>query len=466
MSGGTKSTLGTNRFTPTRRQVLRAGAAAGALSLAGRASAAPAPEKVRIGLIGCGPQGHNSMRFTTDWFDTVAVCDVDRLRRERSKELLTGGKGEAYDDYRAILDRDDLGAVYIATPDHWRAKILIEAMHAGKDIYAEKPLTLTIDEGRLVQEAQRQTGRVVQVGTQQRSKFEHFTSAIAVVQSGRLGKIKRIQAAIDGGATCGALPAVAPPAELDWDRWLGPAPVAEYRHLSQPPAADGRERWQGNCHGNFRWWYEYSGGKMTDWGAHHVDIACWALEANGQSTTPIRFSGMAKMPVGYRDGYPTENDRYNATHAFKIDVQLEDDVELVIRHDTGNGVLIEGEKGRLFVNRGKLTGKPIEELADNPLPSDALDRAYKGMARTSTYHKAHWHNFYRCIQDRREPISDVKSHLRALNICHLANLAARLGDGGAARPLAWDDAAQRVVGDEQANALLKREPRAGYEIEV
>lgn len=449
----------------TRRRFLQTTAATGAAALASPSFAnASKPEKVRIALIGCGPQGHNSMRFTTDWFDTVAVCDVDELRRERSKQLLTGGTGEAYNDYRAILDRDDIQAVYIATPDHWRAKSMIEAMRAGKDVYAEKPLTLTIDEGKQVLRVQKETGRVVQVGTQQRSKFEQFTTAIAVVQSGRLGKITRIQAALDPGATCNALPTVAPPATLDWDRWLGPAPKTEYRHRQLPPSAD-RERWEGNCHYNFRWWNQYSGGKLTDWGAHHVDIACWALEANGQSSDAVRISGEAQLKVPHRDGHPLEDDRYNMTHAFKLRVEMADGVELVVRHDTGNGVLIEGERGRLFVNRGKLTGKPIEELKENPLPEGALDKAYRGMARKHTYHKAHWFNFYNCIQDRREPISDTTSHLQALNICHLGNLAARLGDGKQTRPLEWDAANGQIVGDEQANALLKREYRSGYEIE-
>lgn len=449
----------------SRRDVLRLGVAAGVAAAAPRSLAAPgSTEKTRIGLIGCGPQGHNSMRFTTDWFDTVAVCDVDQLRRERSNQLLTKGAGEAYNDYRAILDREDIQAVYIATPDHWRAKILIEAMRAGKDVFAEKPLTLTIDEGAQVLRAQRETGRVVQVGTQQRSTFDLFTTAIAVVQAGRIGKITSIQCVIDGGATCGPIPAIDPPKTLDWDRWLGPAPKAGYRHRDLPPT-NGAQRWEGNCHKNFRWWGEYSGGKLTDWGAHHVDIACWALEVNGQSNSVARLSGMAKLPVKYADGFPLEDDRYNMPHAYQLRVETDEGVPITVRHDTGNGVLIEGDKGRLFVNRGKLTGKPIEELVDNPLPDDALDKAYKGMQRRDTAHRAHWFNFHQCIQDRREPISDMTSHLRALNICHLSNIAARLGDGETARPLEWDDTSRQIVGDAQANAMLKREYRSGYEIE-
>lgn len=450
----------------TRRKFLQTTTAAGLSTLAVPCRAAsPKMEKVRIGLIGCGPQGHNSMRFTTDWFDTVAVCDVDQERRDRSKQLLTGGRGDAYDDYRAIIDRDDVQALYIATPDHWRTKILIEAMRAGKDVFAEKPLTLTIDEGKQVLQVQQETGRVVQVGTQQRSMFDLFTKAIAIVQQGRLGKITKIQAAIDGGGTCDSLPVVTPPKTLDWDRWLGPAPKADYRYqdLGQ---RNGNKIWASNCHYHFRWWYQYSGGKLTDWGAHHVDIACWALEANGQSNTPVSISGMAKKPVAYENGYPTEDDRYNMPHAYNLNVLMEGGVELTIRNDTANGVLIEGEKGRIFVNRGKLTGKPVEDLQSDPLPEDAVDRAYRGMARKDTAHRAHWFNFYNCLQSREQPISDVASHMRALNICHLSNIAARLGEDGQARPLSWNSELQEIADDPQANDMLKREYRAGYEIEA
>lgn len=456
--------------TWTRRAFLKSSSAASLAALALPAKAQGSGiEKVRLGLIGCGPQGHNSIRFTTDWFQTVAVCDVDQERRERSRHLLTKGSGDAYNDYRAILDREDIRAVYIATPDHWRAKILIEAMRAGKDVFAEKPLTLTIDEGKQVKKIQAETGRVVQVGTQQRSMFDLFTKAIAMVQQGRLGKIKRIHAAIDGGGTCNPLPVVTPPKTLDWDRWLGPAPKTDYRYQDLDEV-NGNQRWATNCRYHFRWWYQYSGGKLTDWGAHHVDIACWALEANGQSNTPISISGMAKTPVPYEAGFPTEDDRYNMPHAYNLSVNFKDDVELVIRSDTANGVLIEGEKGRIFVNRGKLVGKPVEDLENDPLPDDAIDLAYRGMAREksgrTSGHKSHWFNFYNCMQSREQPISDITSHMRALNICHLSNIAARLGEDGQARPLSWDEETGTIAGDPDANAMLKRESRAGYEIEV
>lgn len=412
-------------------------------------------DRIRLGLIGCGPQGHNSIRFTTSWFDVVAVADVYEERRERSKNELSGGKAAAHNDYRRVLESDDVDAVYIATPDHWHAKQLIEALHAGKDAFCEKPLTLTIDEGKAILRAQQETGRVVQVGTQQRSMFDLFVKAVAIIAEGRIGKIQSISAQINGGPMSPSLPAVPPPAGLDWDRWLGPAPKAEYRFL----ANDNRD--YSNCFYDFRWWLEYSGGKLTDWGAHHVDIACWALRANGQSDSPTKIEGSASYGVDYKDGYPVQNDRYNTAAAFKFDVTMTDGVKLTIRNDGGNGILFQGDKGRLFVNRGRLAGKPVEALAESPLPEDAIAKVYRGFPMVHEAHKGHWFNFYNCIRDRKEPISDVATHMRGLNLCHLAGICGRLG-----RPLHWDGESNAIVGDEQAQALLSRPYREGYGIEA
>ena len=410
-------------------------------------------DRIRMGLIGCGRQGHNSIRFTTDWFDVVAVADVDRRRRERSRELLTGGKATAYADYRELLDRNDIDVVYIATPDHWHTKQLIESLRSGRDAYCEKPLTLTVDEGRLIKEVLNETGRVVQVGTQQRSMFDQFVKAIAIIADGRIGKLKSISAQIDGGPKSPALPASEVPDGLDWDMWLGPAPEAPYR------AKKVGDRTFTNCFSEFRWWHDYSGGKLTDWGAHHVDIACWALRASGQSDVPETVGGSADYGVDYEDGFPIQDDRYNTAAAFRFLVKMTDGVELTIRNDGGNGILFQGETGRIFVNRGRLTGKPVEELEDDPLPPDAIAKAYRGFAVKHTAHKAHWGNFAHCVRERAEPISDVASHLRALDICHLAGIAGRV-----ARTLTWDGERRQVVGDTLANSLLSRPSRAGYEV--
>lgn len=416
-----------------------------------------ANDKFNVGVIGAGGMANGNMNSAKDWVNIVAIADVDSERAERMKEQRSGGKADVYEDYRKVLERDDVDVVHIATPDHWHTKPVVEAMLAGKDIYCEKPLTLTIDEGKLIRKVQEETGRIVQVGTQQRSTFNLFTKAMAIVAEGRLGKIRKVQAAIGGAPTSPEIPVVDVPDNINWEKWLGPAPLTDYRHL---PPKNGKGRGKGNCHYEFRWWYEYSGGKLTDWGAHHVDICTWALMLNGQTDGPMSLMGTAEHPVDFDGGKPVQNDRYNTATKFQIVAKFAGGTEMLIRNDTDNGCLIEGDKGRIFVNRGKLVGAPVEELKDNPLPEDALKKVYKGLPMEFNERKAHWANFFHCVKERKEPISDVHTHMKMLNTCHLAGIVARLGRG-----VKWDDKREQIVGDEQANSMLGREYRAGYEIE-
>jgi predicted dehydrogenase len=414
-----------------------------------------ANDRPLIGQIGCGGQGNGITRGATRFGDLVAVCDVDREHAEQAKARQGRGKAEIYDDYRKLLDRQDIDAVTIATPDHWHTKIAIEAMQAGKDVYCEKPLTLTIDEGKLICRVAKETKRVFQVGTQQRSDGP-FAKAVALCREGRLGKIKRIVAAIGGGDRGGPFKKQEPPQNLNWEKWLGQAPLVDY--IPQ------------RCHGTFRWWFEYSGGKMTDWGAHHVDIAHWALGAD--DTSPVSFEGKAEFPVPFSNGYPTVDNAYNTATKFEITTRFADGTELVItdamgKHfetdipektlDRGNGVLIYGEKSDLFVNRDRrrLAGKAVDEERENPLPEDAIAKVRKGAKR------GHMEDFFDCVKTRKAPVSDVFSHHRAITTCHLANICIRLG-----RPLKWDPKIEQITGDDEANGWLKREQRAGYEIKV
>ena len=421
-------------------------------------------DRLRLALIGAGGMGMGNMRVARHWGDLVAVADVDSRHAERANREFSDGKADVYTDYRHILERDDIDALHIGTPDHWHAKQLIEAVHAGFDVYCEKPLTHNIEEGELICQAVKDTGRIVQVGTQQRSTFHLFVKAIALVAAGRIGKIKHIQAAIGGGFASPSIPVTEVPRELDWDRWLGPAEMVDYRFARIAKQDGNKENPEytnyTNGHYDFRWWYDYSAGKLTDWGAHHVDISMWALAAGGQATDPVSMDGSVTHPVPFENGYPTINDQYNTPTKFDINVQLAGDVELRIRSDSENGILLTGDKGRIFVNRGKLTGKPVEDLKDNPLPEDAIQQVYRGMPVEHNERKAHWANFFHCCRERVQPISDVQSHVQALNICHLTAIFARLG-----RPIQWDSATQQVVGDDAANALLGREYRKGYEIE-
>ncbi|MEQ9410206.1 MAG: Gfo/Idh/MocA family oxidoreductase [Fuerstiella sp.] len=420
--------------------------------------ATSANDRMTIGVIGAGGMAQGNMNAAKQWLDVVAIADVDRQRADKANQTMSRGKADVYEDYREILSRDDIDVLHIATPDHWHTKPLVEAMLAGKDVYCEKPLTLTIDEGKLIRKIQQQTGRVVQVGTQQRSTFPLFVKALALVAEGRLGTIQRVQAAIGGAPSCDPIPVADVPEGLNWDRWLGPAPKVDYRYQQ---TGEKKGRGNTNCHYEFRWWYEYSGGKLTDWGAHHVDICNWALKLNGQTAGPLSISGQAKHPVEFRDGMPVQKDRYNTATEFQFSVAYPGGTEMVIRNDTDNGVLIEGTKGRIFVSRGKLAGKPVEDLAENPLPEDAISKVYRGMPMEHNERRQHWANFLHCVRERIDPISDVHSHMQMLNVCHLAGICARTG-----RDLTWDDATEQIVGDDAANAMLARPYREGYEIEM
>jgi predicted dehydrogenase len=386
--------------------------------------------------------------------DYVAVCDADSNRRELAAGLAkewTGKAATVHTDYRAILDDKNIDIVHISTPDHWHAKIAIEAMLAGKDVYCEKPMTLTIDEGKQLCRVAKETGRIVQIGTQQRSESQ-FIRAIALIRAGRLGEITKATCSIGGGPTSPSIPQADVPKGLDWNLWQGPVPEAPFRHLA---GDNGETKSWSRCHYEFRWWYEYSGGKLTDWGAHHVDIATWGLDkiATGPvSVDPV----MVKHPVEFKDGYPTDDSKYNTASEFLIRATFADGKQIEIRHDQSNGILFEGTKGRIFVNRGRLTGEPVEELATNPLPDGAMEEVYKNRTLTD-----HFRNFFEAVVDRKEPVSDVFSHHRALSTCHLAGIAARLN-----RKLQWDPQAEQIVGDDQAQSFVSREVRKGFEIEV
>ena len=399
-----------------------------------------------------GPWG--SAKGMAEFADYVAVCDADGSRRTLAAKLVKewcDKTPEIYADYRAIIDRKDIDVVHISTPDHWHAKMAIEAMRSGKDVYCEKPMTLTIEEGQLMVDTCRKTGRIVQIGTQQRSE-NTFLQAIALIRDGRIGAVKKATCVINGSPTSPELPVVEPPTELDWNLWLGPVPYTPYRYLA---GDNGETKSWSRSHYEFRWWYEYSGGKLTDWGAHHVDIATWAMDKT--NTGPISIDPvMVKHPVEFKDGYPTDNSHYNTATEFLISAKYADGQEIEIRHDGDNGILFEGSEGTLFVTRGKISGKAVDELATRPLPEGALDKVYKNQPVTG-----HYKNFFDCVVSRKEPISDVFSHHRAISTCHLAGIAARVG-----RKIQWDPNREVIVDDPQAQGLVGRERRKGFEIEV
>lgn len=410
--------------------------------------------------VGLRNQGWTITSKSTKFADFAAFADVDEnVLGENLKRLKdrTGKTADGYSDYRKILERDDIDAVMIATPDHWHTKVAVEAMLSGKDVYCEKPLTLTIDEGKLIEKIVKKTGRVCQVGTMQRSENnQRFLQAIALIRDGRIGEIRKVTCGIGGATASPVIPAIDVPEGLDWDRWLGPAPKAPYRALPEMRTGyGGGVPLYTNCHYAWRNWYEYSGGQMNDWGAHHVDIATWALgasETGPNKITPVSYS----LPVEYENGNPKVGDQYNSPTKFEIHANMPGDIPLVITSEGDNGILFEGTKGRFFVNRGKIVGKPVEDLAGNPLPEGAVEAVYGGPVSEN-----HTANFIEGMRARTQPISDVWTHNRMLETCHLANIAIRLG-----RELNWDPAKREIIGDAEANSFLGRESRKGYEIEM
>jgi predicted dehydrogenase len=426
-----------------------------------------------LGFIGTGIRFHTYLgKAAMALGPCRMICDVDAVQAGRALQVaMDEHRDRGYpinttvcEDYRHLLDQKNIHAVIIGTPDHWHTKIAIDAMRAGKDVYCEKPLTLTIREGQQLIQVMNETGRVVQVGTQQRTEFDQrFVRAVALIRNGRIGNPKKVTVAFGGSRACDPLPVVDVPKSLNWDLWQGQAPLADY---CQGPIVDVQGWGAGHplarTHHYFRWWYEYSGGKLTDWGAHHVDIAMWGLDKLHGEIGLVKIEPrMVEHPVPFKEGFPTVTDRFNAATRFHVRVTFADGVIMDIR-DTAdelgfdNGVMFEGDKSRFLVNRGKLVGAPVEELAANPLPEGALEKIRGGPQPQS-----HMHNFVDCIRTRETPISDVVSHHRMLSICHATNIALRLG-----RSLTYDPQAEKFVGDSQADSFIERPQRPGYEIDV
>ena len=396
-----------------------------------------ANEQYGIGAIGLRYQGSVITHKAQAHGKIVALCDADRHVREQARAAF-GSTPRIFENYQDLIGRKDVDVVLIGAPDHWHTKMVIDACRAGKDVYCEKPLTLTIDEGKLLTKVVKETGRVVQVGSWQRSDHR-FRLAVEMVRQGRIGKLKRVDVVLGKNKVGGPFRKVPVPNQLNWDLWQGQTPDTPYI--------------QERCHYTFRWWYAYSGGQMTDWGAHHLDIAQWAIDS-----LPVEISSTHKMPGQSSDCYDVAVD-YSVKYKYANGV-------LMTVADTGrNGIMFTGTGGRLFVNRGTISGKPVEDLKANPLKREAFQvYGHDNFDRPARMGKLdaivnHMGNFFDCIESRERPVSDVDSQHRSVSTCHLGNISMWEG-----RPLKWDPEQQQFPGDSKANQHLKREQRAGFEI--
>ena len=439
-----------------RRDFLKKSSTATAVTVApyvfstrsGRAAAAN--DRLNIAAIGVGGRGTTISHEAGKLGNMVACADVNSGHAEKFASKYEG-RCEIFSDYRKMIDRKDIDAITCGTPDHWHTRIVIDAMQAGKDVYCEKPLTLTIDEGRQIMEVTRRTGRVCQVGTQQRSEHSQvFLKAIAIAQSGRLGDRLHAVCGVGAAETGGPHSTEPAPSQLQWDMWLGQAPVVRY--CSKRTDFD------------FRWWLEYSGGQVTDWGVHHTDIAMWALggsdtgiaEAEGHGVFPglpysvniIDFlNGLAKLP-----------NQYNVAHTFQCQFRLPNDNTIELNSGK-NEIIIEGDKGKLRVNRGGLTGKVVENIQANSADSEWLDEEVHKLYRNMPI-ESHMENFFHCVRTREMPISDVWTHANSVNACHIANVAMLLK-----RKVVFDREACRFVSDDEANRFISRKQRQPWGVE-
>ncbi|GHT11824.1 NADH-dependent dehydrogenase [Planctomycetales bacterium] len=456
----------------SRRNFLQLGAAAIASPYILRA--AEPNGRLQIGSIGVGPRGRaNTFQFA-GLGDIVALADLDEkygIAPTLQNKTISERKVDTYSDYRRILDRKDIDLVSISTPDHWHIKIAVEALQAGKHVYCEKPLTLTVEEGQLIRKAhEKYPKQVFQVGSMQRS-HRLFMTAVLLAQKGFLGKIDRLTCQIDGGLVSGPIPKTAPPSTLDWDTWLGQAPVRDYIETAEIFERFGCPL-HTRGHHEFRWFFDYAGGKFTDWGAHHADIALWALPPGEFEQGHIKINPVvAEHPIPLKDGEPTIDDQYQTATKFKVECTLASGtvIELASHSKYPNGLNLHGSKAEIHVSRGRITGDIYEkDKVQDTLTDDdytALNKGKKWQGQRGDQNKndisaiVHKKNMLTCITEGGEPASDIDSHLKELNLCHVACLATRLG-----RELVWDPKNETFIGDAHANTFLARERRKGFDI--
>jgi len=419
----------------TRRDFLRTGLAGGAfLALpastyqAAFAADVPPSEKIRLASIGVGNQGTGNLKGFIK--NAVAVCDVDSTFLAAAAGLVekAGTTPKTFSDYRKVLESKDIDAVIITTPDHWHALMTVHACEAGKDVYCEKPLTLTIAEGKAMIAAARKNKRIVQTGSQQRSDAR-FRQACELVRNGAIGKVQTVKVGLPAPNWVDRAKMPVPdsdaPATLDFDKWIGPAPLVKYN--------------KNKVHYLFRFFWDYSGGQQTNFGAHHLDIAQWGLGMD--ESGPSTIEGTATFNA---------NKWFETPETAKITYTYANGVTINCTLGKGGhpgGATFEGDKGTVFVDRGKITA------------SDPAILKFSGGDVKLYVSNNHHQNWLECIKTRKLPIADVAIGHRSATVCHLGNIALRTG-----KKITWDPAKEEIVGDADAAKLTTKEYRKGYEL--
>ncbi|HUU29595.1 MAG TPA: Gfo/Idh/MocA family oxidoreductase [archaeon] len=442
-----------------RRELLKSGAAL-AVAAAGLSAAAPAVaagkgkilganDKLLVGVIGPGRMGRANMTALAgnEGVEIAALCDCYKTNMDLAlKALQDNGKPQpkTFSDFRKLLDLKEIDIVIVAAPDHWHPLQAVMACRAGKDVYVEKPVSVTVSEGRKMVEVARETKRIVGVGTQQRSG-KHFQRAVKIVQDGRLGRITRVKTwnyVNEYPEGIGNPPDSNPPKDLDWDMWLGPAPMRPYNVNRFGPPVEGR--WS-----SFRWFFDYAGAWITDWGTHLIDIVNWAMKVNGPEY--ISASGGKFALLDNRD----TPDTLVATFRYPDFVLTYESRVAASYSSSGHdyGIEFHGTEATLYVNR--------EGYSLNP---EMLDKGEESIASTmpvssggSDQHGTHVKAYLECVRSRKRFISDIEDGHYASSTPHLGNLAYRLGRG-----LHWDVKAERFIDDPEANKMLSRPYRAPW----
>lgn len=393
-------------------------------------------DKINLGMIGCGRQsGGLGRRFMElKEVQMVAACDVFEAKRNRFQQQVNTHYAEAtgksdydgcavYYDYQTLLDRDDIDAVIVATPDHWHALICIDAMKAGKDVYVEKPMAHTVREGRAMVRAARKYERVVQTGSMQRS-WENFRKACELVRNGYIGEVKTVLVNVGDPAVPYGLPEEEMPAGLDWERWLGPAPVLPYNNVLAPNIPE--TLWP-----KWRDYAEFGGGILSDWGAHMFDIAQWGLgmDESGPAALipPEDRSALRGLKLIYDNG---------------IEMRHED-------FGRGWAVRFMGSEGSIDISR---------EFFESDPPA-LVEKELGGSDKRLYHSENHYQDWLDCMKNRQRPICDVEVGHRSSSVCNIANIAYQLG-----RPLQWDPEREKFKGDSAANKLLGKKYRKPYKV--